>query len=110
MGDPATVLVSYPSLFNNGNIAGVHALLSENMKSQYPMDILNNELATSRSNGYVIEKIQVNNQIIEGNSALLVVDISWKIAGSPITTTPIVSLVYENEQWKLDTPILYSIT
>ena len=105
-GDPATVLVSYPSLFNSGNGAGLYALLSENIKSNYPLDTLNKELATARSNGYIIEKIQVNNQIIEEDSAILLVDISWNIVGSPITSSPLVPLVYENDQWKLDTLIV----
>jgi hypothetical protein len=104
-GDPATVLVSYTSLFNTGNGSGLYALLSENMKSNYPTDILNNELATARSNGYRIEKIQVNDKIMEGNNAILIVDISWNIDGSPITSMQNVPLVYENDQWKLDTLI-----
>jgi len=104
-GDPATVLVSYSSLFNTGNGAGIYALLSENMKSNYPTDILNNELATARLNGYSIEKIQVNNQIIEGNNAILLVEISWNIDGSPVTSMLNVPLVYENNQWKLETLI-----
>jgi hypothetical protein len=106
-GDPATVLVAYPSLFNNGDGAGLQALLSENIKSQYPVEELNNELATARSNGYVIEEIQVNDQIIEGNNAILLVDISWMIEGSSITSTPNVPVVYENNQWKLDTLVLH---
>jgi len=105
-GDPATVLVSYPSLFNKGDSAGLFGLLSENIKSQYPMDTLNNDLAAARSDGYIMEKIQVNNQITEGTNAILLVEISWNIIGSPITSTPNVPLVYENNQWKLDTLIL----
>jgi hypothetical protein len=106
-GDPSTVMVSYPSLFNTGNSAGLFALLSENMKSHYPVDTLNNEFTTARSNGYTIEKIQVNNQIIEENSAILEVIISWKVAGSPTTSTPRLFLVYEDNQWKLDSLIVH---
>jgi hypothetical protein len=104
-GDPSKVLVSYPSLFNAGNGAGLNALLSENMKLHYPVDTLNTELATAGSNGYTIEKIQVNKQIIEENTAILEVTISWKAAGSPTTSTPRLFLVYENGQWKLDSLI-----
>jgi hypothetical protein len=105
-GDPSSVLVSYPDLFNTGNGAGLFALLSENMKLHYPIDTLNNELAAARSNGYSIEKVQVNNQIIEENTAIVEVDISWKVAGSPVTSTPRFFLVYENDQWKLDSLIV----
>ena len=105
-GDPSKVLDSYPSLFNAGNGAGLSALLSENMKVHYPVDTLNTELATAGSNGYTIEKIQVTKQIIEENSAILGVDISWKVAGSPTTSTPKFFLVYENNQWKLDSLIV----
>jgi hypothetical protein len=105
-GDPSSVLVSYPDLFNTGNGEGLYALLSENMKLHYPIDTLNNELAAARSNGYIIEKVQVNNQIIEENTTILEVDISWKIAGSPVTSTPRFFLVYENDQWKLDSLIV----
>ena len=105
-GDPSSVLVSYSSLFNTGNGAGLAALLSENMKSHYPINMLNSELSTARSNGYTIEKIQVTNQIIEENSAILEVAISWKVAGSPATSTPRFFLVYENNQWKLDSLIV----
>ena len=105
-GDPSKVLDTYPSLFNSGNGAGLSALLSENMKLHYPVDTLNNELATARSNGYTMEKIQVNKQIIEENSAILEVAISWKVVGSPTTSTPRFFLVYENSQWKLDSLIV----
>jgi len=105
-GDPSKVLVSYPSLFNGGNGAGLSALLSENMKLHHPVDTLNNELVAARSNGYTIEKIQVDNQIIEENSAILEVTISWKVAGSPTTSTPRIFLLYENGQWKLDNLIV----
>ena len=101
-GDPSKVLVSYPSLFNTGNGAGLYALLSENMKLHHPVDTLNNELVAARSNNYTIEKIQVTNQIIEENTAILEVTISWKVAGSPTTSTPRLFMVYENGQWKLD--------
>jgi len=76
------------------------------MKLQYPVDTLNTELAIAGSNGYTIEKIQVTKQIIEENSAILGVTISWKVAGSPTTSTPKFFLVYENNQWKLDSLIL----
>ena len=109
-GDPSKVLDSYPSLFNAGNAAGIFALLSENMKSHYPLDSVNNELATARSNGYSIEKIQGNNQIIEEDSAILEVEITWKISGSPQTSTPRFYLVYENNQWKLDSLIVNPYT
>jgi len=105
-GDPSVVLVSYPSLFNTGNGAGLYDLLSENMKSQFPVDTLNNELAAAHSNSYTIEKIQVNKQIIEENSAILELTISWKVAGSQTTSTPKFFLVYENNQWKLDSLIV----
>ena len=105
-GDPSAVLGSYPSLFNAGNGAGLSALLSENMKVQYPLDTLNNELATAKTNGYTIEKIQVTKQIIEENSAILGVTISWKVAGSPTTSTPRLFLLYENGQWKLDSLVV----
>jgi len=105
-GDPSEVLVSYPSLFNAGNGAGLSALLSENMKLHYPVDTLNTELATAGSNGYTIEKIQVTKQIIEEDTAILEVTISWKVAGSPTTSTPRLFLVYENGQWKLDSVIV----
>ena len=109
-GDPWSVFISYPSLFNAGNAAGIFALLSENMKSHYPLDSVNNELATARSNGYSIEKIQGNNQIIEEDSAILEVEITWKISGSPQTSTPRFYLVYENNQWKLDSLIVNPYT
>lgn len=105
-GDPATVLISYPSFFNAGNGTGLYALLSENIKSNYPLDMVNTELATARTNGYSINKIQVNDQITEGSSAILLVEISWDIGGSPINSSPNVPLVYENSQWKLDTLII----
>ena len=105
-GDPATVIVSYLSLFNTGNGAGLAALSSESMKSHYPLDMVNKELASARSKGYSIEKIQVNNQIIEENTAILEVDILWKVAGSPVTSSPRVFLVYENNQWKLDSLVV----
>jgi len=101
-GDPSKVLDSYPSLFNAGNGAGLYALLSENMKSQYSVDSLNRELATASSNSFTIENIRVNNQIIEGNSAILKTDISWNVAGTSTTSSPLFFLVYENGQWKLD--------
>jgi DNA-directed RNA polymerase subunit RPC12/RpoP len=103
-GDPSMVLVSYPSLFNAANGAGLSALLSENMKL-YSSEV-DSELATARSNGYSIEKIQVTNQIIEEDSAILDVAISWKVAGSPVTSTPRFFLVYENNQWKLDSLVV----
>jgi len=99
-GDPATVLVSYPSLFNAADGAGLSALLSENMKL-YSSEV-DRELATARSNGISIEKIQVTNQIIEEDSAILEVDISWMVNGSAVTSSPRFFLVYENNQWKLD--------
>jgi hypothetical protein len=103
-GDPSSVLVSYPSLFNAADGAGLSALLSENMKL-YSSEV-NSELATARSNGYSIEKIQVTNQIIEEDSAILDVAISWKVAGSPVTSSPKFFLVYENNQWKLDSLVV----
>ena len=106
-GDPSKVLDSYPSLFNAGNGAGLAALLSENMKMHYPVDTLNTELATAGSNGYTIEKIQVNKQIIEENTAIVEVTISWNVTGSPpATSTPRLFLLYENGQWKLDSVIV----
>jgi hypothetical protein len=103
-GDPASVLESYPSLFNSGNTAGLADISSENLKSYSP--IVNSELAVARSNGITIDKIQVNNQSIEGNDAILDVDILWKVAGSQVTSSPRFFLVYEGNQWKLDTLIL----
>ena len=103
-GDPASIIVSYPSLFNAANGAGLSALLSENMKL-YSSDV-NTELATAHSNGYTIEKIEVTNQTIEENSAILEVDILWKVAGSPATSSPKFYLVYENDQWKLDSLVV----
>jgi hypothetical protein len=105
-GDPWSVFVTYPSLFNAGNSAGIYSLLSDNMKSHYPDASLKNELATARSNGYFIEKIQANDQIIEEDSAILEVEIAWKISGSTQTSTPRVFLLYENNQWKLDSLIV----
>jgi hypothetical protein len=106
-GDPGAVLSSYPPLFNKGDSASLWDLLSKNMQSQYPLDTLDTEIAAARSNGYSIEKIEVNDQIIEGNNAILVVEISWKIVGSPVTSTPNVPVVYENNRWKLDTLVLH---
>ena len=105
-GDPYSIFISYSSLFNKGDAAGIFDLLSENMKSRYSVGTLNNELAATRSNGYSIEKIQVNNQIIEEDSAILEMDISWKSAGSPITSTPRLFFLYENNQYKLDSLVL----
>jgi hypothetical protein len=105
-GDPSKVLVSYPSLFDAGNSAGLYALLSDNMKQHHPVDTLNNELAAARSNNYTIEKIQVTNQIIEENTAILEVTISWTVTGSPVTSSPRLFMVYENGQWKLDNLIV----
>jgi len=103
-GDPSSVLVSYPDLFNTGNREGLYALLSENMKLYSP--IVDSELAAARSNGYIIEKIQVTNQIIEENTAIVDVDISWMVAGTSTTSSPRFFLVHENDQWKLDSLIL----
>ena len=105
-GDPWSVFVAYPTLFNARNSAGIEALLSENMKLHYPLDTVNNELATAQSNGYTIEKIQADEQTIEDPSANLVVTISWNHAGSSATSTPRVFFVYENNQWKLDSLIV----
>jgi hypothetical protein len=106
-GDPATVLVSYPSLFNAADGAGITALLTEDIKSEYPLDFLNNELDAARSSGYSIEKIDVTNQILEGSHATLIVDVSWNTGGSSQTSTQILLMAYENGQWKLNTLILY---
>jgi hypothetical protein len=103
-GDPASVLVSYPALFNAADGAGLSAILSENMKL-YSTEV-DRELAMAQSNGYVIEKIQVTNQVIEEDSAILDVDILWKVAGSPATSSPKFYLVYENDQWKLDSLVV----
>jgi len=106
-GDPATVLVSYPSLFNAADGAGIYALLAEDIKSEYPLEDVNNELDAARSNGYTIEKIDVTNQIVEGSHAILIVDVSWNTGGSSQTSTQILLMAYENGQWKLNTLILY---
>ena len=106
-GDPATVLVSYPSLFNTADGAGIYALLAEDIKSEYPLEDVNNELDAARSNGYTIEKIDVTNQIVEGSHAILIVDVSWNTGGSSQTSTQILLMAYENGQWKLNTLILY---
>jgi hypothetical protein len=111
-GDPGAVLATYPSLFNNGDGAGLRDLLSENVQSHYSLDTLNKDLATARSKGYSIEKIHVTNQIIEEDSATLDADIYWNTAGSSLTPSPKpylayeLYLVYENNQWKLDSLIL----
>jgi len=105
-GDPYSVFVAYPSLFNDRDGSGIEALLSENMKSHYPVDTLNTELATANSNGYTIEKIQATEQTIEDTEANLVVTVTWKIAGSSSTSTPRVFFLYENNQWKLDSLIV----
>ena len=101
-GDPGAVLATYPSLFNKGDGAGIRDLLSENMKSHYSVDTLNADLATARSNGYSIQKIQVTDQTIEEDSAVLDADISWKTVRSSTTSSPKWFLVSENGQWKLD--------
>jgi hypothetical protein len=101
-GDPGAVLATYPSLFNNGDGAALRDLLSENMKSHYPVDTLNTELATARSNGYSIQKIQVTDETVEEDSAMLNADISWKTVRSSTTSSPKWFLISENGQWKLD--------
>jgi hypothetical protein len=104
--DPYSVFVSYPSLFNTGNAAGIYALLSENMKSHYPLDTLKNELATARSNGCSMMTVQVKNQIIEEDSAILEMDISWNCSGFSVISLPRVYLVNETNQWKLDSLVV----
>jgi hypothetical protein len=106
-GDPSTVLVSYPSLFNTGNGAGLFALLSENMKVHYPIDTLNNKFTQARSDNTSIERIQVNNQIIEETSATVESTVSWNVGGTLATSTPRFFMVYENGQWKLDSLIFH---
>jgi hypothetical protein len=100
--DPGAVLATYPSLFNKGDGAGIQALLSENMRSHYPLDMLNTELAAARSNGYSIAQIQVHDQTIEEGSAVLDADIIWKTGGSSTTSSTKLFLVNEDNQWKLD--------
>jgi hypothetical protein len=106
-GDPAMVLAAYPSFFNKGDGTGIQSLLAGDIKSQYPLEDLNNELDVARSNGYSIENIQVKNQIIEGTNATLIVEISWNTGGSSQTSTQNLLLVHENDQWKLNTLILH---
>lgn len=106
VGDPYSVFVAYPSLFNDRDSAGIEALLSENMKSHYPVDTLNTELAKAQSNGYSIEKIQATEQTLEDTEANLVVTVTWKTAGSSSTSTPRVFFVNETNQWKLDSLIV----
>ena len=103
-GGPSSVLDSYPSLFNSGNAVGLEAISSENLKSYSP--IVKTELAAARSNNIIIDKIQVTNQIIEKNDAILDVDILWEVAGSPVTSSPRFFLVHQDNQWKLDSLVL----
>jgi hypothetical protein len=105
-GDPLSILAPYQSFFNSSNTAGMYALLSKNMSSHYPADTLNNELAAARSKGYSIESIEVPYQVLDEQNATLELIISWKVAGSPRTSTPSLSMVYENAQWKMDSLIL----
>ena len=84
----------------------MYALLSENMQNHYPVDALNSALATAESDGNTMEKIQVTNQVVEENSAVLETAVSWKVAGSLFTSTPRIFMVYENGQWKLDSLVL----
>jgi hypothetical protein len=106
-GDPGAVLSTYPILFNNGDGAGLYALVSDNIKSQYTVDALDTELADARSGGYQIEQIRVTDQIFEGENAMLITEISWMNDGNPITSTPNIPIVYEHNQWKLDTLVLH---
>jgi hypothetical protein len=106
-GDPSTVLISYPSLFNAADGAGIYALLAEDIKSQYPLEYVNGELDAARSNSYTIENINVRNQIVAGSDATLIVDVSWNMGDSSETSTQILLVAYENDQWKLNTLILY---
>lgn len=104
-GDPGAVLAPYPALYNAGDGAGLRALFSENLKSHYSLEVLNENLAAARSGGYVIEKIEVKDQIIEEESAVLDADMYWKTAKSSTIRAPKWFLLVENDQWKLDSVV-----
>jgi hypothetical protein len=106
-GDPGAVLATYPALFNTGDGAGLHDLLSENMQSRYPAETLNRELATARSDDYVMERILVRDQTIEEDSAVLDADVYWMIHQSPTSRYRKLFLVFEESRWRLDSLILH---
>jgi hypothetical protein len=106
-GDPGTILSQYPSLFNAEDGNGIWAMLATDIRSQYSLDDLNNDLDVARSIGNSIDSIRITNQIIDGDHATLIVDVAWKTADTPVTGTQNLVLVREDNQWKLDTLILH---
>lgn len=105
-GEPGALLSGYPLHFNAGDGAGLRDLLSEKMQSDYPAYVLNQELAQARSGGYTMENIRVQDQVIEGDIAVVIADISWNIGGSVVITSPRIYFIREDNQWKLDSLIM----
>ena len=56
------------------------------MQSHYSPEALNTEPAPAQSKDYTIEGIEVQDQVIEEDTAVVVTDIHWNIGGSPVTT------------------------
>jgi hypothetical protein len=77
------------------------------MQSRYPAETLNRELATARSDDYVMERILVRDQTIEEDSAVLDADVYWMIHQSPTSRYRKLFLVFEESRWRLDSLILH---
>ena len=84
----------------------MYELLSETAKSANSVDSITASLTANSDSGVYIGAYDLISSDVQGNSAVLVMDITWVQQGEPVVARETVPFVRENELWKMENPVV----
>ena len=106
--EPSDTISDYFFNFNDRKARYIYSLLSADLKERLSLEDVEDLMDEYRSNNIRMVSSSRNSvdKMNSGNTSFVEIKIEWDVQGNTITTNHNISLVFEDEKWKIDDELI----